>query len=48
MKRKKRSSGKRNPVAKAVGKIRPQVVLDTRRKKLERAHKREEKEIGEK
>ncbi len=44
MKRKKRPPAKRNPVAKAVQKIRPQTVPDRRRKKLARAEKREAEE----
>jgi len=44
MKRRKNKSSKRNPIAKAVGKIRPKVVPDRRRKKTARAEKREVRE----
>jgi hypothetical protein len=47
MKRKKSKATKRNPIAKAVRKIRPKVVPDTRRKKLDRAKKREEQGLNE-
>jgi hypothetical protein len=41
MKRRKKTPAKRNPIAKAAKKIRPQVVPDTRRKKLARAERRD-------
>lgn len=41
MKRRKRKIAKRNPIAKAVKKIRPQTVPDRRRKKLARAEIKE-------
>jgi hypothetical protein len=43
-KSRKRKLTKRNPVAKAMRKLRPQVVPDRRRKKLARAEKREAEE----
>ncbi len=48
MKRKKKKlPATRNPIAKAAKKIVPKVVPDTRRKKLARALKREEKNMDE-
>lgn len=44
MKRKKRKIAKRNPIARVVKKIRPQVVPDTRRKKLAHVKEQEIKE----
>jgi hypothetical protein len=45
MKRKKKKIVKRNPIAKAVRKIRPKIVPDTRRKKLERVRKLDEEDM---